>query len=131
MKRSELREAVFLILFRANFFKPDEIEDQAEIFFENEDIFSEIDKTYIIDKVSGVVFRIDEIDSDIDKVSIGWKTTRMSRVDLTILRLAYYEMKWDDSVPVAAAIDEAVKLAKIYGTENSASFINGILAKLV
>lgn len=71
------------------------------------------------------------MDEQIDKVASGWKTDRMGRVDLTILRLAVYEMKYDESVPVSVAINEAVELAKKYGQDESPAFINGILAKLV
>lgn len=63
-------------------------------------------------------------------VAEGWKINRMSKVDLTIMRLAYYEMKFDDDIPVIVAINEAVELAKKYGGDDSSSFINGILAKL-
>ena len=66
----------------------------------------------------------------IDDVSVGWRVGRMSRVDLTILRLAVYEMKYDESIPVAVAINEAVELARKYGGDSSPSFVNGILAKL-
>lgn len=61
----------------------------------------------------------------------GWKTGRMGKVDLTLIRLAVYEMKYDEDVPVGVAINEAVELAKKYGTDESPAFINGVLAKLV
>ena len=54
----------------------------------------------------------------------------MNKVDLTILRLAVYEMKWDDSVPVGVAINEAVELAKKYSSDDGPAFVNGVLAKL-
>ncbi len=74
--------------------------------------------------------KIEEIDQAINEVSEGWKTGRMSKVDLTIMRLAYYEMKIDDDIPVSVAINEAVELAKKFGGDDSPSFVNGILAKL-
>lgn len=61
----------------------------------------------------------------------GWKTSRMGKVDLTLIRLAVYEMKFEEDVPAGVAINEAVELAKAYGTDDSSSFVNGILAKLV
>ena len=60
----------------------------------------------------------------------GWKTSRMNKVDLSILRVAVYEMKWDDEVPVGVAIDQAVELAKKYSSDEGPSFVNGVLAKL-
>jgi N utilization substance protein B len=61
----------------------------------------------------------------------GWKTGRMNKVDLSILRLAVYEMKWDDEIPEGVAIDQAVELAKKYSGDDGPAFINGVLAKLV
>lgn len=130
MNRTGLREATFLILFRSDFFENFEIEEQTDLFFEGEDCFSEAEKQYIIDKVKAIVEKKEEIDEALGEISIGWKVKRMSSVDLTILRLAYYEIKYDDSVPHSTAIDEAVELAKNYGTEKSGSFVNGILAKV-
>ena len=74
--------------------------------------------------------QIDEIDAMINEHTTGWKTGRMNKVDLTILRLAVYEMKWDEEVPTGVAINEAVNLAKKYSSEDGASFVNGVLAKL-
>ena len=71
-----------------------------------------------------------EIDSLLNENAKGWKTTRMNKVDLSVLRLAVYEMKWDEDIPEGVAINEAVELAKRFGGENSGSFVNGILGKL-
>ena len=131
MKRTELREATFLLLFRCDYFSGNELEEQMDDFFNGEEAFKENDIEYIKNKVRAVAEKKEEIDKIIDEVTVGWKTKRMSRVDLTILRLGYYEAKYDDSVPLSTAINEAVELAKSYGTDNSSSFVNGILAKLV
>jgi N utilization substance protein B len=74
---------------------------------------------------------LEAIDAAIAGASEGWELNRMNRVDLTILRLAYYEMEYDEDIPVKVAINEAVELAKQYGGEDSPSFVNGVLAKLV
>ena len=74
--------------------------------------------------------KIDEIDEAINKAAVKWTTDRMSKVDLTILRLAYYEMKIDEDIPEKVAVDQAIELAKKYGTDDSPSFVNGVLAKL-
>ena len=66
----------------------------------------------------------------INAVTKGWKTGRMGKVDLTLLRLAVYEIKFEEEIPTGVAINEAVELAKKYGTDGSFSFINGILAKI-
>ena len=75
--------------------------------------------------------RIPELDKLIDENTEGWNTARMGRVELTILRLAVYEMRFDDDIPPRVAIDEAVELAKRYGQENSGGFVNAILAKIL
>ena len=78
-----------------------------------------------------IVDKFDELDEIISEVSVGWKLERMSKIDLTILRLAVYEIKMDEEIPDKVAINEAVEIAKKYGGDNSPSFINGILAKIV
>ena len=74
---------------------------------------------------------IPEIDEKINQVAEGWKTRRMGKVELTILRLAVYEMQYDEEIPEKVAINEAVELAKKFGRDESPAFINGVLAKLV
>ena len=128
-RRSELREAAFLILFRLDFQGPGSIREQADDFFDGEDEFTEEEQQIIFAKVAGTMLHVEEIDAALDELSVGWKTKRMTKVDLTALRLAYYEIKYDDTVPAATAINDAVELAKSYGTSSSGSFVNGILAK--
>lgn len=130
-RRSELRELTFLILFRLFFYEKNEIEAQIKSFFEGEDNFTDEEKKYVGNKVLAILEIVPEIDEELNKVSIGWKTKRMSKVDLTILRLAYFEIKFDESIPISTSINEAVELAKSYGEDNSSSFVNGILAKVV
>ena len=86
---------------------------------------------YIREKIHSIVEHIDEIDNLINENAEKWKTTRIAKAELTILRLAVYEMKYEDDIPVSVAINEAVELAKVYGADNGAGFVNGVLAKLV
>ncbi len=129
-RRTELREAAFLILFRLDFYPKEDIEAQIKDFFDGEDGFSEKERQSVADKVLKVAEKQEELDAILDECSIGWKVRRMAKVDLTILRLACYEIRFDEKVPVATAINEAVELAKNYGEESSPSFINGVLAKV-
>lgn len=130
-RRTQLREAAFIILFRADYYDLEEMPGQIRSFFEDEDEFSEEEKQFIAGRVLHVCEKLDEIDKALDEISVGWKVKRMNHADLTALRLAYYEIMYDDSVPNPAAINDAVELAKNYGTDNSGSFVNGILAKVV
>lgn len=129
MTRRALREQVFKMLFGAEFYAAEEMPEQMDIFGEMEN-YGESDREYIEKKCGAIVEKIGEIDEAVNGVATGWKTKRMGKVDLTLIRLAVYEMKYDDDVPVKVAINEAVELAKKYGAEDSPSFVNGVLAKL-
>ncbi len=131
MSRSELREHIFKMLFRSEFNSAEEMKEQEDLYFELLEEHTEQEQAYIIDKYRAIIERIEEIDTLINTHTTGWKTTRMNRVDLTILRLAVYELKWDEDVPDKVAINEAVELGKKYSSDEGPSFINGVLAKLV
>lgn len=132
MGRHEEREQVFLLLFRAEFHPPADMPGQIRLFLEdNEAVSSQKDGERIEERCRLICERIPELDKLIDENTEGWNTARMGRVELTILRLAVYEMRFDDDIPPRVAIDEAVELAKRYGQENSGGFINAILAKIL
>ena len=147
MTRREMREHCFKMLFGVVFYPPEETKDQAEQYFESpqeEDTtedgaveiihqvdMGETDRAFLIDRVEGMAGKIPELDGKLDVVAHGWKTRRMGRVELTILRQALYEMAYDSEVPDKVAINEAVELAKRFGGRDSAAFVNGVLAKIV
>lgn len=131
MKRTEQREHIFKMLFGVEFNACEDMPEQLELYFGQLVGAGEKDLDYIREKVQKIASKIEEIDGLINEHTIRWKTSRMNKVDLTILRLAVYEMRWDEDVPTGVAIDEAVELAKKYGSEDGPSFVNGVLAKLV
>ena len=132
MNRRGLREQVFKLLFRVEFNTKEEMEEQCHLFLEHDEVpMSSKDEKFIIDKYMAIGQRLDEIDEMINEKATGWSTGRMGKVDLTLIRLAVYEMKYDDSVPVGVAINEAVELAKKYGQDESSGFINGVLARFI
>ena len=131
MTRRELRENVFKMLFRVDFYEQGELTEQLRLFTEELENLSETDFLYINNKCNEIFDKIPEIDTMVNNVVEGWKTNRMGKVDLSIIRLAVYEMKYEEDIPAKVSINEAVELAKKYGTDDSASFINGVLAKLV
>ena len=104
--------------------------EQLSLYFDTLEELSEKDQEYMSRKYRHVLEKLDEIDALLNETSNGWKTKRMSRVDLTALRLAVYELKYDKDVPTGVAINEAVELAKRFGGETSGSFVNGILGKI-
>lgn len=130
MKRSEQREHIFRMVFELEFHEEGSMLEQMQLYFEQLEDAKEKDLEYIRDKAEQIGRKLSEIDKLINETVKGWKTTRMNKADLSILRLAVYEMRWDDDVPVGVAIDEAVELAKRYSSEDGPSFINGVLAKL-
>lgn len=130
MRRSELREHIFRMVFGLDFTKEEEIPEQIQLYFDQLEDVKEEDMEYIRTKAEHIVEKQEEIDDMINTHTKGWKTTRMNKVDLSILRVAVYEMRWDDDVPVGVAIDQAVELAKKYSSDEGPSFINGVLAKL-
>ena len=131
MRRSEQREHIFKLLFMTQFNSENEMSDQVSMYFDTLGELEEKDQEAIQNKYQHILEHLDEIDQILNEYSRGWKTTRMNRVDLTALRLAVYEMKMDEEVPVGIAINEAVELAKKYGTDDSPAFINGVLDKAV
>lgn len=130
MRRREQREHIFKLLFMTEFNSEEEMSEQLSLYFESLDELSEKDQEYMRKKYGHVLEKLDEIDRLLNETSKGWKTKRMSRVDLTALRLAVYELKFDEDVPTGVAINEAVELAKRFGGETSGSFVNGILGKI-
>ena len=129
MSRRELREQIFKLLFRVEFNKVEDMPEQEELFFEYEDAATAGDASYVSDKYHKIFEKLAEIDALLNEKASGWDTGRMSKVDLTILRLAVYEICYDEEVPTGVAINEAVELAKKFGQDASYGFVNGVLAK--
>lgn len=132
MTRSEMREHVFKLIFRVPFHDKNELREQIDYYFDGLTDVNEKDYEYIKNKALLVCELSDDIDEKINLVSEGWPVDCIGKAELAIMRLAVYEMLYDDDIPVNVAINEAVELAKSYGSDdNAASFVNGVLAKLV
>lgn len=130
MSRREIREQIFKMLFRIEFHEEKEYEEQKNLFIEESAPIAKDSQQYIEAKFEDIVSKIEVIDEAINEKVKGWKTSRMGKVDLTLIRLAVYEIKYEEDIPTGVAINEAVELAKKYGTDDSASFVNGVLAKI-
>ena len=131
MTRREIRELIFKMVFRVEFHDETEIPEQLRLFMDTLESAGEADRAYIEHKVQDIFAHLEEIDGIIDSSARNWKTSRMAKVELTLIRLAVYEIRFEDDIPTGVAINEAVELAKVYGEENSASFVNGVLARIV
>ena len=115
MYRRTIREQLFKLLFRFDFLSGEEMKEQEELFFDSGDqTFTDADRAEIAGKLESILAHREEIDREIAERSEGWSLDRMGKVELTLLRLAVYEMKYDESVPEKIAINEAVELAKKY-----------------
>ena len=132
MGRHEQREQIFRLLFQVEFHEPEDMPRQMRLFVEDsEEVTTQQEADLIEARCQAVREKIPEIDKLIEENSEGWDTARMGKVELAVLRLAVYEMRYDEDIPTGVAINEAVEIAKMYGQENSGSFVNGILGKIV
>ncbi|MBR3515457.1 MAG: transcription antitermination factor NusB [Lachnospiraceae bacterium] len=155
MSRRANREKVFQLLFSADYYAPEEMEEQIRLFFEDEkDRYIEKkleeaeekgvkgapeelilpasftqSREEVTKRVESILPVLPELDQKLNEKIDGWNTARIGRVELTVLRLALYEMLYDDEISEAVAINEAVEIAKKYGQDKSSEFINGVLAK--
>ena len=131
MKRSEIRELAFKLIYSLEIQKSENIDEQIELFVENNDIKNKSAIDYIKDCIYGINQNINDINETIKgSLTQEWKIGRVSKINLSLLKLAIYEIKYKD-IPYKVEINEVVELAKIYGEEMSSKFINGALAKIV
>lgn len=131
MTRTELREHTFKVVFGSAFDIGVEREEQINRYFECDAEISEKDQEFIGNRCRLIEEKLEEIDALLNERTTGWKTSRMNKVDLAILRLACFELKYDEEIPTGVAINEAVELAKKYSSDEGPAFVNGVLAKLV
>ena len=129
MSRRSARKNSFFLLFQMDFSEAAEFEQVKELFFaEKEAPVEEGEKAFILSEVEGVHEHMEEIDAMIEQSAKGWDLSRMNKVELAILRLAVYEMKFGET-PVGVAINEAVELAKKFSSDEAPAFVNGVLGK--
>lgn len=131
MNRSAIRELAFRLIYSREIQKEEEIEEQIQLFLEANTIEDKNAIEYIEDVIKGIEKNKEEIQALIEKnLKVDWKVDRISKVDLSLLKLAIYEIK-HKQIPYKVVINEVVELAKKYGEEQSKNFVNGILASIV
>lgn len=123
MTRRESRELAFVLLFEKSFTE-DPIADILQNAVDAREVAGD---EFAIQLAQGAVDHLEDIDALISEFSHKWSKSRLSRVSLAILRLAVFEMVYMSEIPVSVSINEAVELAKLYGGDADASFINGVL----
>ncbi len=131
MNRSRIREEAFKLIYSLEIQNENNLEEQVELYLESNNITDENAVEYIKDAVFGINKNEKEILDEISKyLKSDWKIERISKIDLSILKLAIYEIKYKE-LPFKVVINEAVELAKKYGEDTSKKFVNGILANIV
>ncbi|MBR5066016.1 MAG: transcription antitermination factor NusB [Lachnospiraceae bacterium] len=149
MNRKTEREFTFKLLFMSDFYEKKELGDELLLYFdapfpfedkEDDDVavesitslkesVNEDDRRRIVARYVDIIDKLDDIDKRISEVSKGWTIDRIGKVELALLRLAVYEIVYDDNIPTSVAINEAVELSKKFGPQDSYAFVNGILAR--
>ena len=129
MNRKLAREMAVCFLFQIEFQK-ENIEERVEDFL---DSYGDVkyDKDYFLEVINGVMNSLKEIDEIIETKAKDWTIDRIAKMDLPILRVAIFEIKHREDIPVGVSINEAVELAKKFGSDDSAKFINGLLGQVV
>ena len=131
MNRRKLRERLFKLIYLYAFNGIDAMPEQIDLYFEGlDEVVWDEDRTFLRDRFFRITEKIPEIDARLNETARGWKTNRFGSCDLAILRLAVYEMLYDEQIPQGVAINEAVELAKTYGGDESPAFVNGILGEI-
>lgn len=128
MTRREARELIMKMLYEVSF-QPEKDTDTILNNYLN-DVKGKI-KTFIIDEFKGILKHQTELDEMITNSLENWSIDRMAKVDHMLLRMATYELKWGEDIPEKVAINEAIEIAKVYSTDKSPQFINGILGNIV
>ncbi len=131
MNRTAIREQTFKLVYSLEIQKQENLEEAIQLYEETNTIIDEKAKEYLVDAIFGIAKNKEEITKQIEtNLKAEWKLERISKIDLAILKLAIYELKYTQ-IPFKVVINEAVELAKKYGEETSKNFVNGILASVV
>lgn len=130
MTRKQSRDEAFKLLYQSDI-SHDKAEDILELFYQQNEGINDKAKSYISNVIFGVELNKDEIDKTITKYSKGWNLNRISKLSAAALRLSIFEIMYCDDIPNTVAASEAVSLVKLYDSEESAGFVNGILASVI
>ena len=131
MSRRTAREHIFKMIFQTEFHKEEEIDEAIEIYRESIENINKSDMSFIKSEIKGIIENKNVVDDTINKYAEGWEISRIAKVDLAILRIAIYEIIYVNDIPNKVAANEAVELAKVFSSDKSPSFINGVLGKII
>lgn len=131
MSRRSARKHIFNIIFQSEFHDLNEINDIIQIYKDENDDITINDMVFIQKELKGIIENKEKIDNIINNSAVNWNVERIAKVDVAILRIAIYELIFEKDIPDKVSINEAIELAKEFSSDNSPSFINGILGKVV
>jgi len=129
MGRRNAREATMKLLYQLELNKTFD-EEIVNMFFENND-FTEDEKVYIENTIENIQDNLKLIDEKVEKYIKGWKKERLSKIDLSILRISIYEIMFREDIPTEVSINESIEISKKYSSDESSKFINGVLGSFV
>ncbi|MBV1817392.1 transcription antitermination factor NusB [Anaerosalibacter bizertensis] len=129
MGRKLAREEAMKLLFQMEM-NNDYSDDIVELYID-ENEFTHDEEEYIRDAVETIKINLNDIDESIQKYIKGWKIHRLAKVDLSVLRIAVYELTYRKDIPMEVTINEAIEICKKYSTDESSKFINGVLGSFV
>lgn len=131
MSRRDARKHIFNLVFQTEFNLDTDVKESIDTYTEEYEGFKKDESDFISREYRGILANIESIDSYIDKFAVGWSISRLAKTDLAILRMGVYEIIFDEEIPDAVAVNEAVELAKIFSGDKAPAFINAILSKIV
>ncbi len=123
MSRREAREQAFILLFEKSF-RPESMQEIIDLAVKSRELELE---PFAAEAALHAVEHFEEFDARIERLSTKWKMNRISKVAFAVLRLALYEMTYENDIPVSVSINEAVEVAKKYAGEDDSAFVNGVL----
>ena len=134
----QARKFLFEQLFMCQFYQDHEVDEQLNNLLTDQDLLEEMHsdklpeeaRQQLKERAALIFSRHEELDEIINREAVGWKTHRMGRAELSLIRLALYEMLYDEEIPYRVSINEAVELAKSYGGEDAPGFVNAVLGKI-
>lgn len=131
MSRRNARKHIFNLVFQTEFNSDINVKESLDTYTEEYEAFKNDERDFVSREYRGILANIESIDSYIDRYVVGWSVSRLAKTDLAILRIGVYEIIFDDEVPDAVAVNEAVELAKTFSGDKAPSFVNAVLSKIV
>lgn len=131
MSRRNARKHIFNLVFQTEFNTDTDVKESIDTYTEEYEGFKKDESDFISREYRGILANIESINSYIDKFAVGWSISRLAKTDLAILRMGVYEIIFDEEIPDAVAVNEAVELAKVFSGDKAPAFINAVLLKIV